>query len=294
MACVLSAFSDEAGGSCAEQIAGLRRAGLHYMDIRNIDGHNITVLPLEQARIIRPLLDAAGLRVNMFGSPLGKIDLADDFQIDIGKLKHMGALAPILGCRAVRIFSYYNKTGKPAAEFRKMALQRLNELAKIASDLGMVLYHENEGAIFGEKVSEIEVINAEVVARWTPKVFGLIFDFGNYNAAREDVWANWLRLRDMTHALHLKDNVLVGDGFHHVVVGQGGGCVERILADAAARGFSGPLTVEPHLQHSAAVLATGVTGQPNQAYNKMSGADSFHAACTAARELCKKVGLATT
>ncbi|MEI8194556.1 MAG: TIM barrel protein [Phycisphaerae bacterium] len=296
MPCILSAFADESGSSGAEQIAGLRRAGFKHIDIRSIDGHNITVLPLEQARQIRPQLDAAGIGVNMFGSPLGKIDLADDFSTDVAKLRHMGALAPILGCTDIRIFSYYNKTAKPHAAFQREALERLDELAKVASDLGLVLYHENESNIFGDKAADVLTIARELRAKWGngKGCFRMIFDFGNYNNGREDVWQCWQMLRDSTDAFHLKDNVWQDPAtIHHVPVGQGGGQVVRILTDAVTRKFTGPLTVEPHLQHSAAVAATGPSGIANAAYSQMSAADSFHIACMAGREVCQKAGLAT-
>ena len=49
----VSAFSDEAGASCDEQITAVKRAGLSRIDIRTIDGFNITVLPIENAKTIK-------------------------------------------------------------------------------------------------------------------------------------------------------------------------------------------------------------------------------------------------
>lgn len=279
----LSAFSDEAGPSCSEQIAALRQAGLKFIDIRNIDGHNITSLPLDQAKKIREQLDAAAIKVNMFGSPLGKIDVADDLKIDLDKLRHMAALAPILGCNAVRMFSYYNNKSKlPFAEFQKIALQNLQQLKTLAADLGMVLYHENEAHIFGDKAADVLTIAQQLR---DSKTFKMIFDFGNFNAGKEDVWNNWLLLRDVTDAIHLKDNIWQDDKLHHTPVGLGNGQVRKILADAAARKWQGPLTVEPHLQHSAAVTATGPSGIPNQSYAKMTANECFQTACAAAKSL---------
>ena len=115
--------------------------------------------------------------------------------------------------------------------------------------------------------------------------------FGNYVIGKESVWETWLKLRDTTDAFHFKDNqpTPTGEG-HHVPVGQGLGHIPEIIADAVARNFSGPVTVEPHLQHSAAVLATGPGGVPNQAYSKMSLNDSFQIACKAARDVLKTAG----
>jgi hypothetical protein len=107
----LSAFADEAAPTCEAQIAALQRAGLSFIDIRSIEGHNISALPLDVAREVKAKLDDAGITTQMLGSPLGKIDIADSVDSDLEKLRHIGAVAPILGCNAVRIFSYYNKAG---------------------------------------------------------------------------------------------------------------------------------------------------------------------------------------
>ena len=77
-----SAFADEAGPSCDEQIAALRKAGMKFIDIRGIDGHNIAALPVDHARVVRKKLDDAGITVGMFGSPVGKIDIKDDFEVE--------------------------------------------------------------------------------------------------------------------------------------------------------------------------------------------------------------------
>jgi len=291
MPSTLSAFADEAGPSCDEQIAGLQAAGLHYIDIRGIDGHNITVLPLEQAKIVRQKLDAAKITCAMFGSPLGKIDITEDVQIDLDKLKHLGTLRAILGCDAVRIFSYYNKTGKDHDAFRKESIARLRQLSALARDLGLVLYHENESHIFGDKSDDVLTI-AEELRTSVNGPFRTIFDFGNYHAGGEDPWECWLKLRGVTDAIHIKDNSRTADGqMHHTPAGLGGGKIPQILADAVVRDWAGPLSVEPHLQHSAAVAATGPSGVPNQAYSAMSAAECFKIACRAAKGVLATAGV---
>jgi sugar phosphate isomerase/epimerase len=293
---VLSAFADEAGPSCGEQVAALKEAGIRHIDVRNIDGHNITVLPLEQARKIREQLDAGGITVGMYGSPIGKIDIADDFNIDLEKLTHLGRLKPILGGTAVRLFSYYNKANRPHAEFRRESLSRLKQLKALAKDLGLTLYHENEGKIFGDRCEDVLAIAHELRDEGVGGNFKMIFDFGNYNVGGENPWDNWLKLASTTDAFHFKDCERTRDGqIHHVPVGAGGGKVHEILADAVKKNMhSGniPVTVEPHLAHSAAVLATGPGGVANQAYSKMTTNQSFQIACKAAKEVLNRAGAA--
>jgi len=283
----LSAFADEAGPSTDEQIKALKAAGYNFIDLRNVDGFNITMLPLDKAKDVRAKLDAAGITVGMYGSPIGKIDITEDFNIDVEKLKHLGALRPILGATNVRLFSYYNKANKPKTEFAKVALDRLRELAKIGKDLGLVLYHENESHIFGDRCEDVLTIANTVRG----DAFKMIFDFGNYNAGGENALENWKKLKPLTDAIHLKDNVRNADGkLHHVPAGQGGGFIKEILADAAKSGWTGPLTLEPHLTHSAAVMATGPSGVANQAYAAMTPAESFAIAAKTAKDLIASVG----
>src|SRR5690606_31788276 len=132
---VLSAFADEAGGAIDEQIAALKKAGYRFIDPRGVDGHNISALPLEHAEQVRKKLDDAGIAVHMFGSPIGKIDIADDFSTDLNRLRHMSKLQPILGCNAVRIFSYYNKQKAPFDQWQAEALRRLRALRDLAGEL---------------------------------------------------------------------------------------------------------------------------------------------------------------
>ena len=278
----LSAFSDEAGSSADQQINALLRAGLRFIDIRNIDGYNIAQLPVEAAKIVKSKLDDNGIQTQMLGSPIGKIDVSDELLSDIDKLNHLGEMAPIFGCGAVRIFSYYNRSELAHDEWQKCTIERLQTLRERAEKIGLVLYHENERHIFGDLSADVETLAALRGAN-----FKLIFDFDNYQQSGEDVWASWLRLRERTDAIHLKDSTRDNK---HVPVGQGNGQIEKILADAVAHGWSGPLTLEPHLTHSQAVVSTGPSGQQNQAFSQMEPRESFHIAAQAAKNLLEKVG----
>lgn len=281
---ILSAFSDEAGASCEEQIAALQRASLTHIDLRSVDGFNISELPHDNAREVKKKLDDAGITVNMFGTPLGKIDIGEDFESDRQKLHHLGEIAPVLDCFALRIFSYYNKENRSEDEFQQESLRRLNLLKEDARRFGLVLFHENEHGIFGDTIERSLILAEELRDE---KTFKLIFDFDNYNHAGDDVWQNWERLRNATDAFHLKDSTKEQQ---HVPVGQGNGRVREILRDAHERGWIGPLSVEPHLSHSKAVRATNVSGQENEEYGKLPLPDSFHAAVTIAQQLIEDVG----
>ena len=100
------AFADESGAMIDHQIEAMRRNGLQGLEIRNVDGENISAISLDKAREVRRKLDDAGLVTWSIGSPLGKIDIEkDDFQAHLDALRHTLDLAQILGAANIRMFS---------------------------------------------------------------------------------------------------------------------------------------------------------------------------------------------
>jgi sugar phosphate isomerase/epimerase len=291
MAWALSAFADECAPGCDGQVAALVRAGITRVDVRSVDGVNVSALPLDHAKRVRAALDAAGVSCAMLASPIGKVDVAEPVEGDLDKLKHLAEVGRVLNCRAVRIFSYFNARGWAREAWREESLRRLGALKELAKGLNLVLYHENESNIFGDRGEDVLTIARELRDGET---FRTIFDFGNFTAGRENAWDNWVKLREFTDGFHLKDSVWgTVDGeakVMHVPAGQGSGCVREVLADAVKRRFSGPVSVEPHLVHSPAVMATGPTGVSNRAYAGLSAGACFEIACAAGKEVLVAAG----
>ena len=283
MTWTLSAFADEAGDSTQMQIEATRKAGLTRLDIRGIEGFNIAGLPKVRAREIKKQLDDAKITVQMFGSPIGKIDISDPMPSEHDKLRHLGDMAEIFACQNVRIFSYYNAKGAAHDEWQSKSLERLGALKNTAREVGLTLYHENERHIFGDLGRDVLTIAEKL----RDDNFKTIFDFDNFNQSGEDVWQVWEMLREYTDAFHLKDSSAQNQ---HVPIGQGAGKAREILSDALARGWSGPLAVEPHLKHSSAVMATGPSGQSNQQFSALSEEECFVVACQTAQALLQEIG----
>ena len=66
------------------------------------------------------------------------------------------------------------------------------------------------------------------------------------------------------------------------------GPMRTLLLPFSAR-WHGPLSLEPHLQHSAAVMATGPSGQANQKLADMGAAEVFELAAQAAKALLGRI-----
>jgi len=283
----LSAFADEAGGSTDEQLQALADGGLKRIDPRNVDGHNIAELPLDVAEQVAKRYEAAGIRVNMFGSPIGKIDIADDLQTDLDKLEHLGRLKGVFGCDAVRMFSYFNKADAPLDQWRAKAMDNLRRLRDKAGQLGLVLYHENESDIFGDHSDRV----IEIAELRDGKTFKLIYDFANYIRTGEAGWDTWQKLKDKTDYFHFKDQKTTGE---HTPMGEGDTDARRILEDAAKAGWEGGCTLEPHLKFSKAVLATHASGTGSQALADLDEKQLMQVAIERAKALLDDLGIPCT
>jgi sugar phosphate isomerase/epimerase len=284
MTWIVSAFSDEVDNRLDAQIEALNATGIRHIDPRSINGHNIAELPLEEARAAQQKLHDAGIAVNMFGSPLGKVDITAPFEPELVKLEHLANMAEVFGCRRVRIFSYFNKEAKPDREWREIALDRLGRLKKRAQELDLRLFHENEMHIFGESVANNKAIADELR---DDAAFCMIYDFDNYNRAGEDCWQAYQTMKLQTDAIHLKESDKDGQ---YVPMGEGAGCTRDILKDLLKANWVGSLTLEPHLKMSQAVAATGPSGGQNQRLADLSARECFDLAAQRAKAVLDEVG----
>ena len=282
MTWTLSAFADEAADSAADQIAALKQAMIDHVDLRSVDGINIVELPVDHAKQVKQMLGDAGIKVGMYGSPIGKTDIADDVQIELDRVDHLGKMLDVFGATDVRIFSFYNKDGVPRDDWKAKSFDKLGKLSDRAAELGLVLYHENETEVYGDHPDQIVEL-----AELRSDSFKLIYDFANYQRTGAEPWGNWQRLKPMTDALHFKDQKANGD---HVPIGKGDTMANEIMADAVKTGWSGPCTLEPHLYMSDAVLSTNVHGRGDTSLEGKTREELFQIAAENAHALMSKAG----
>lgn len=271
------AFSDEASPSIDAQIDALLRNGLDGMEIRNVDGVNISDITKEKAKEVKTKLDAHGLSVWSIGSPIGKINLQDDFETHMEKFKHTLELSEILGAKNIRLFSFFMPKDRPENDFKDEVFARLNRFVEAAKDYDIALCHENEKGIFGdvpERCLEIHKQFPEIKA---------VFDPANFVQCGVDTVKAWALLKEYVHYMHVKD--ALEDGFV-VPSGKGIGNVQRIAKDFIAHGGK-EFTVEPHLK-----VFDGFEqleqGEAFKAHCEFANNDvAFDTACQSFKELLK-------
>jgi len=271
------AFADEASGQIDGQIAAMQRNGLNGLEIRGVDGQNISDITIEKAREVRQKLDDAGLCVWSMGSPIGKISIeGDDFAAHLDKLRHTLVLADVLGAKNLRMFSFYMPANE-AAQWKNKVFDQVGEMLRVTEGSGIAMCHENEKGIYGDNAARcFELLEA------FPQMDG-IFDPANFVQCGQDTIEAWKLLRDRIKYLHIKDALEDGKV---VPAGKGIGNVRAILDDFRVRGGSA-VTIEPHLSVFAGLKDLERAGEETKidAFTYESSDAAFDAACNALKAL---------
>lgn len=269
-----SAFADEIGPDLKLQMDVCEANGVRCIDVRGIDNTNVSKFTIEQARAYKKQMDHRGFTVPCIGSPIGKIRVDEPFDPHLDLLKHCCELAHVFGAEYIRIFSFYPPEGGDIADRRQQVMDRMSAMAAAAQDAKLVLLHENESDIYGEKPDGVKDIFQTVRSDHLKG----IFDPANFVVAGvvpyDDAWTQGLA--ELTHYFHIKDK---NPGEKACVpAGAGKGQIPEILADAKARGFDGYLTLEPHM---------AAAGQ----FSGFTGPDLFGKAVAGLKAVCDEAGL---
>lgn len=232
-----SAFADESSNAFAGQLDALKRNGFRYLEIRNVDGLNVTKLTAAQAREMNAQLRDNGLQVWSMGSPIGKIAIDGDFDAHLDLYKHTLDLAGEFGAQRIRLFSFFMPKDQDPAQFKNLVLERMAIFADIAKPYGVTACHENEKGIYGDIASRCLEIHQAV-----PELGG-VFDPANFVQCGQDTLQAWEKLHNYINYMHIKD--ALPDG-RVVPPGTGEGNVAQLLKLYGAQGGK-VVSLEPHL-----------------------------------------------
>jgi sugar phosphate isomerase/epimerase len=270
----ISAFADEIAPDLRTQMDTCRANGITHIDVRAIDGKNVSQMTPAKARRYRRQMDAEGFSVPCLGSPVGKIRLDEDFQSHLELLKRCCDLAAEFGTSHIRVFSFYPSPGRNIADERPAVLDRLQAMVRLAEQANVTLLHENEKGIYGATPAGV----LDIFRTVRSPHLECLFDPANFVeegfAPYDEAWR--AGLDELTTYIHIKDKV-PGSAVC-VPAGQGRGQIPEIFTDLRGRGWSGVMTLEPHLQ--AAGRMDGFTGP-----------DLFTQAAGALKKLCEHMGL---
>jgi len=254
----LMGISDEAARTLAGQIAAFKSLGWEYIEMRDVEVsgfakanfHDLPESAFEQARA---QFEQAGIRIYCFASTIMNWakTIHTPFEVTLAEVKRTIQRMRKTGAKYVRIMSF-----KPSDdEFRipKIVFEHVRGVTEMFLDADIQPVHENCMNYGGMSWQHaLELLDKCPGLKW-------LFDTGNpvFNPdrskpkpwPRQDPWEFWTHVRDFTLHIHIKDAVWdpAQNDADYRWPGEGAGCVRQIICDALARGYTGGLSIEPHL-----------------------------------------------
>ena len=276
----LSAFTDEYGASPDEQFSALRQTGIPLMELRSLNGVNVSELTAADISALAARAKDEGVAFSAIGSPIGKIPLDGGITVHLELAERIFTFASMLGTGFVRIFSFYPpKAGTREDRFEKTAAL-LRQLTALAGKFGLTLCHENEAGIFGESPEdELRLLQAVPELR-------TVFDMGNFMLSGYDPLSAFDLLKDKIAYFHIKDGNARGEIYPPT-------CGEAKIEELLTRyrnevGKAAILTLEPHLCDFA-VLSSLTKEKYETPYRFRDAKEAFLFAAGAVENLLKRI-----
>ena len=240
---ILSAFADEYDRDFETQLKALNSFNIEYIEPRFINEKNISALEKNEVSEVKKMLEFYGVKVSSIGSPLGKIKLDGDMDGHMETAKRIFETANELGTKNVRIFSFYppKNSEKKIEDMRDEVMAALEKMLLVAESHGVLLCHENEAKIYGERAE----MCLDIMKTFGGKIRS-VFDMGNFTLEHHDPLEAYALLKEHIEYFHIKDALYAGA---IVPAGKGEAKIAEILSDFASCADRDVfVTLEPHLQ----------------------------------------------
>jgi sugar phosphate isomerase/epimerase len=242
MTFVLSGFADEISPDLDEQLTVLAAESITHLELRSVWSTNVADLDDSQVARIRRELADSGVRVSAIGSPIGKIGIDAPFEPELERLRRVADIAGDLGTPLVRVFSFFIPQAQDPQLYRTQVIDRMTALAALAAERGVVLAHENEKEIYGDRPERC----ADIIASVDSPALRATFDAANFVQCGVRPHSDaYELLRPYLVYVQVKDAIAATGEV--VPAGQGDGQVRETLAALWDSGFEGYLSLEPHL-----------------------------------------------
>lgn len=239
----LSGFGDEIDPDPRVQVAVLKALGAQHIEVRSAWGVNVVDLDDAQLDELGAILRGASMGVSAIASPIGKVDIALDPQLEVERLRRIIRVAEALGTDRIRVFSFFRAEGVSVDSTRDAVIAAMSLLAAEAESAGVVLLHENEKDIYGDTPDRV----LDLVESVGSPALRLAWDSANFvqvgvaNPHDE----GWAKLAPYVEYLQVKD--ALAETGEVVPAGQGQGQVADTVRALRDAGYEGVVSLEPHL-----------------------------------------------
>jgi sugar phosphate isomerase/epimerase len=238
---IISGFADEIHRDVKMQVKLMNELGISYLELRSANGKNIADFTLEEAKELKKYLKDNQIMVSAIGSPIGKIQITDDFEAHFNVFKNIVEIAKIMETLYIRMFSFFIPEGENPEKYKEDVFTRIKRMVDYASEKNVILLHENEKDIYGEKAFQCQ----KLFESFYCSHFKATFDFANFVQCKQDTLEAYEMLKPYIEYIHIKD-ALYENGVV-VPAGEGDGNVKEILLKLEEDGYQGFLSLEPHL-----------------------------------------------
>ena len=249
----LTGFADEISPDLLVQLDTLERESIQYLEFRGVWNKNVLDLTDAEIDTVKATLAQRGVKVSSIGSPIGKIQITDDFAPHQAAFRRALHVARTLDAPYIRMFSFFIPDGEAPERYREQVLDRLGQLVRLAEEANVTLLHENEKHIYGDIPQRcydlLAQINSPILrAAWDPANF--------VQCGVRPYTEGFALLRPFIAYVHVKDARQTSGQV--VPAGQGDGEWPPTIAALQATQFDGFFSLEPHLQ--VAGPSSGFTG----------------------------------
>lgn len=241
----LSGFADEVYVNFEQQLDFFRSVGLNYVELRFIDGINVLDISKDKLLQVKQMLSDRGMEVSAIASPIGKYDIDKPFEPHFDKFKHAVDIASFLNTELVRVFSYYAPHGEDINRYRDAVMERMAAKAEYLKGSNVRMVHENESRIFGYSAENC----ADIARTVNSDRLSLAYDPANFVWGSDivnNVEVCWPKMKPYVTHIHIKDWKL-GSKDIGSLPGEGDGQIELLIKELAVSGYSGFVTLEPHM-----------------------------------------------
>lgn len=268
-----SGFADEAASDIDGQIKAIKELGWSHIELRSVNGRNITDISDDEFNEVADKLDAAGIQCNAFGSTIanwGK-SILEPMDSSLAEIERAIPRMKRLRTPYVRIMSFgILRDHSPRDQMVGERIRRLQTIVDLFAAEGLQALHEN-CANYGGMGYPFTLELLENV-----KGLKLIFDTANAGVSMDrskpepypvqDAWEFYQAVKAHVLHVHIKDGTFIKENSDSIFEyadygwpGEGSGQVCRIVADLISSGYAGGLSIEPHLSvvfHDAAAQAS--------------------------------------
>ena len=253
---IISGFTDEVSDDLDIQIRALKELGWNHIDLRTVNGKNVSTLSDEEFARVHRTLEENGITIACFGSTVANwgrevnSDLARDLEELRTSIRHMQTA----GVKYIRIMSYKVSEPEPlGTSMEEQVITSIRKITEIAEDSGVVCLHENcqtwGGQSHEHSLRLLEAVNSPALR--------LVYDTGNPVSMKDvsgsdpyyyqDSYRFYEQVKEFVDYIHIKDAVVENDQPRYVFPGEGDGKVREILKSVAEQRPGRPISIEPHV-----------------------------------------------